>query len=286
MVTPSVPSTLPPLPAPKKRRRGVPIAIRALINAKTLLGAGVFYALFVALVVGLLYPTMTKLNLDAYLTSTGVASLVGAKLTHASSFAAIIGLELYGAFYGLIFGSIIGYIAGAALPATIENGTLDLALARPISRTRYYSELWLSALFASVLTSLATMFAVWLSTLVVKNAQIDWTWLTITQLIEFAFFVFAVGVGLLFGSCMNSSRGAGGAAVGIIFLGYVMNALGSLTNKLNWLLKIEPYYYTPGVQALVQHNFTYWHPWVLVGVGLLCALCGMIIFNRRDLPMA
>ena len=37
------------------------------------------------------------------------------------------------------------------------------------------------------------VFAVWLSTLAVKNAQIDWLWLTITQLIEFAFFVFAVG---------------------------------------------------------------------------------------------
>ena len=284
MVTTSVPSTLPPLPAPKKRMRGLPIAMRTLANAKTLLSASIFYAMFIALVVGLVYPGMKQLNFNAYLTSPTVESLVGASLPTVSSFVAILGLELYGAFYGVIFGGIIAYMAGAALPATIENGTLDLALSRPISRTHYYVELWLSGLFASLLTSVATIFAVWLSTLFVKDAQINWTWLTITQLIEFAFLVFAVGVGMLFGSFMSASRSAGGAAVGIIGLGYVMNMLGTLSNQLNWLLKIEPYYYTPGVQALVQHDFTRWHPWVLVGVGLLCGLVGLVIFNRRDLP--
>ncbi len=140
--------------APKKRPRGLTIATVSLINAKVPLGAGAFYGFFIALVVGLIYPVLSKLNFNAYLTSNAVAGLVGAKLNDASSFSALIGLELYGAFYGLIWGGIIGYIAGAALPSTFENGTLDLALARPISRTRYYLELWFSAFLASVIMSL------------------------------------------------------------------------------------------------------------------------------------
>ncbi len=272
------------IPAPRKRAGGLSIALGALYNAKTLLSAGVFYAMFIALVVGLLYPTMSKLNLDAYLTSTAVASLVGAKLQHASTFSAIIGLELYGAFYGLIFGGIIAYIAGAAIPATIENGTLDLALSRPISRTHYYIEMWLSALLGGIVLSVLTVVAVWISTLFVKNADINWQWLMITQLIEFAFFFFSVGVGMLFGSFLNAGRAAGGAAVGIIGLAYLMNTLGGLSDKLNWMLKIEPFYYTPGVQALVQHDFTRWHPWILVIAGVVCGIVGLVIFNRRDLP--
>ncbi len=269
---------------PRKRVRGLAITIQALSNAKIPVGAGAFYALFVALVVGLLYPAMTKLNLDAYLTSNAVAGLLGAKLQHASDFSSLIALELYGAFYGLLFGGLVAYIAGGALPATIENGTLDLALSRPVSRTRYYLETWLSVLLAGIILSLLTVFAVWLSTLFVQNANVSWQWLIIAQAIEFAFFFVAAGLGMLFGSFINASRAAGGAAVGFIGLAYLMNTLGALSDKLTWMEKIQPFYYTQGVQALAVHDFTWWYPWVLVIAGLICGIAGLVVFNRRDLP--
>ncbi len=268
----------------RKRFSGLPVTLHALNNAKTLISAGAFYALFLAIVVGLIYPTLANINLSAYLTSNTVAGLVGVKLAHANSFIALIAIELYGSFYGLLFGGIIAYIAGAALPATIENGTMDLALARPVSRTRYYLEMWLAVLLASLITSVLTVLAVWLSSLFVKDAGIDWSWLITTQLIEFALFVFLVGVGLLFGSFINASRAAGGTAVGIVGLIYITNAIGLLSNNFSWLLKINPFYYAQGAQALVQHQFTSWHPWVLVTAGLICTLAGLFIFNRRDLP--
>lgn len=281
MATTSITKTI---PAPKKRSEGLAITFRALATAKTPLGAGAFYALFVALIVGLIYPVLSSINFNAYLTSNAVAGLVGAKLQNANSFAALMALELYGSFYGLLFGGIIAYIAGSALPATIENGTIDLALSRPISRTRYYLELWLSAILSGLIMAVLTAFAVWLSTLFVSNANIDWGWLVITQLIEFAFFFMATGIGMLFGSFMNASRAAGGAAVGIIGLAYLMNTTGNLADKLNWMLKIEPFYYTQGVQALAEHNIIGWYPWVLVIAGLVCGVVGLVVFQKRDLP--
>jgi hypothetical protein len=111
MATTSIPRTV---PVPRKRLRGLPVATRALINAKMLWGACVFYALFVALAFGLLYPVMKQINLDTYFSSNAVAGLLGAKVQHASGFAGLVGLELYGAFYGLLFGGIIAYIAGTS----------------------------------------------------------------------------------------------------------------------------------------------------------------------------
>ena len=272
--------------APQKRMRGLPVMTASLINGRIILSAGAFYAMFIALIVGLLYPTISKINFGAYLTSNTVQGLVGTgfHLQSVAGFSTFLGIELYGAFYGLLFGGILAYIAGSSLPLTIENGTLDLALSRPISRTRYYLELWLSAIVGGIILSVLTVFAVWISTLFVKDANIDWQWLTITQLLQFAFLFFTAGMGMLFGSFINASRTAGGGAVGIIFLAYAMSVLGSLSDKFNWLLKAEPYYYTPAIQALVEHDFTRWYPWVLVGAGLLCGLIGLVIFNRRDLP--
>ncbi|MFL5666229.1 MAG: ABC transporter permease subunit, partial [Ktedonobacteraceae bacterium] len=256
----------------------------SFFNAKTLLAAGAFYILLIALVVGLLFPTLSSVNLGAYLTSNAVAGLVGAKLKNVTSFSALLALELYSSFYALIWGGIIAYMAGASLPATIENGTIDLALSRPISRTRYYLELWLSAILGAIFLSLTTALSVWIATLFVQNANIDWGWLAIAELIELALMFLASGIGMLFGSFLNSSRAAGGAAFGIIGLAYLMNTLGTLSDKLTWMLKIEPLYYTQGIQALAEHSITSWYPTVLVVAGLICGIAGLVIFNRRDLP--
>jgi len=254
------------------------------MNAKTLLAAGAFYIFFIAIVVGFLYPAMTSLNFSAYLGSSTVAGLVGAKVKDLSSFSTLLALELYSSLYALIWGGIIAYMAGASLPATIENGTIDLALARPISRTRYFLELWLSAILGAIFLSLTTALSVWITTLFVQNANIDWGWLAIAELIELALMFMASGIGMLFGSFMNASRAAGGAALGIIGLAYLMNTAGGLSDKLTWMLKIEPLYYTQGIQALADHSITAWYPAVLVISGLLCGLVGLVIFNRRDLP--
>lgn len=277
-------SVIKTIPVPEKRSQGLTITNLALWNSKTLLSAGIFYAMFIALVVGLLYPTLKNLNFNSYLTSNTVASLVGVKLKDASTFSALMSIELYGSFYGLIFGGILAYIGGSLLPATAENGTLDLILARPVSRTRCYMEMWFSTLLGAFIVSALTVVAVWLSTLFVKNANVDWGWLIIAQSIALAFLWFSASVGMLFGSFLNSSRAAGGAAVGIVFLGYLMSTLGGLSDKLNWMLKVEPYYYMQSAQAFAEHDFTRWYPWVLVGAGLVCGIVGLFIFNRRDLP--
>src|SRR5260370_40843814 len=239
--------------APKKRARGLIITRVSFFNAKTLLAAGAFYILLIALVVGLLFPTLSSVNLGAYLTSNAVAGLVGAKLKDVSSFSALLALELYSSFYALIWGGIIAYMAGASLPATIENGTIDLALSRPISRTRYFLELWLSAVLGAVFLSLVATLSIWLATLFVKNAGIDWGWLAIAESIELSLMFLASGIGMFFGTFINASRAAGGAAFAVIALAYLMNTLGTLSDKLSWMLKIQPLYYTQVIQALSEH---------------------------------
>lgn len=281
MATTSIVTTI---PTPRKRVRGLAIAMRALSNSKIVLSYGAFYAFFIAVVIGFLYPSIKSINMNAYLTSSAVAGLLGAKLSNANTYSALVALELYSSFYALIWGGIIAYIAGSTLPASIENGTLDLALSRPISRTRYYLEVWLGAVIGAVILSVVTFAAVWVSTLFVQNAGIDWTWLIIAEAIELAAMFLAAGIGVLFGSFMNASRASGGAAIGVLALFYLMNTLGGLSNNLSWMLKIEPLYYTQGVQALAEHDITGWYPIVLIAGGLVCGLVGLLIFNKRDLP--
>ena len=281
MAATSIPKSI---PVPRKRARGLTITIHSIINAKTPLALGCFYGVLIALLLAAIYPSISKANLGGYLSSSVISGIIGSRITNFSGFTVFLGLELYSSVYGLLFGGIMAYIGGAALPTNIENGTLDLALARPISRTRYYLESWLAALICGAIIGLLIVFAVWLDTLILKNTDINWQWLWITQLVQWAFFFFAAGLGMFLGSFINSSRGAGGAAVGIIALGYLMNTFGSISDQFNWLLKINPFYYAPAIGPLVFHQLTWWYPWVLVIAGLVLGIAGLVIFNRRDLP--
>jgi ABC-2 type transport system permease protein len=281
MATTTIPKSV---PVPKKRAQGLAVMIRTIINARTLLVAGSFYGALFAILLAALYPTISKANLGAYLSSNLMSGLLGGHITNFSGFTAFLGLELYSAFYGLIFGGIMAYMAGAAIPLTIENGTIDLALSRPIGRIRYYLESWLAVLTCGAIIGLVTVLAVWVDTLIIKDAGIDWQWLWITQLVQWAFFIFAAGMGMLLGSFMNASRAAGGAAVGIIVIGYLINTMGSLSDQFSWLLKISPFYYAPATNLLVNHQLTWWYPWVLVVAGLALGIAGLVVFNKRDLP--
>lgn len=281
MATTSISSSV---AAPKRRASGLVIASNALKNARLPLAAGTFYAFFIAFIIGILYPTMSQLNLNVYLSSSAIAGLLGAKLTTLSTFPALMAIELYSALYVLVWGGIVAYIAGAALPTTIEDGTLDLALARPVSRTRYFLEMWLSAVLGGIILSISTAVAIAFSTLFVKDSGIDWGWLIVAQALELAFMFLASGIGALFGGLLNSSRAAGGAALGILVLFYLMNVLGGISDRLSWMLKVEPLHYVESVSALAAHQITGWYPLVSIVGGLVCGIAGLLIFRRRDLP--
>jgi ABC-2 type transport system permease protein len=270
--------------APKKRAQGLTILISSIRNARTPLIIGCFYGGLIALLMAAIYPSMSDANLGSYLSSSLMSSLLGARITDFSGFTVFLGIELFSAFDVLLFGGIIAWIAGSALPVNIENGTLDLALSRPISRTRYYLECWLAPLICGVAIGLVIVFGVWLDTLILKDADINWQWLWITELVHLAFYFFAAGLGMLFGSFINASRAAGGAAVGLIALGYLMSTFGAMSDQLQWLLKLSPFYYAPAIDPLVFHRLTWWYPWVLVIAGLVCGIAGLVVFNRRDLP--
>lgn len=269
---------------PKKRSEGLAITLRAMYVPRIIVGYGAFYGALIALLVVFIYPAMSSINLGSYISSPAISGLIGGRIPNINSFGNVIALELFSSLYGLIFGGIMAYVSGAALPLNIENGMLDLALSRPISRTRYYLETTLGVFASGILMGLFILFCVWIVSLFVKNPGIDWQWAWITQLVQFAFFVFAIGVGLLIGSLVDASRTSGGVAVGLIFLGYLINIFGGISTKFDWLLKIGPFYYAPATDVFVLHQLTWWHPLVLVAAGLICGIIGLVVFNRRDLP--
>ncbi len=268
----------------KKWAPGLTIARGSLTHTTIPIASGAAYAILIAILLGALAPSLVQADMGAYLSSNVLAGMLGGHVAHLGGMTITLAMYLYSAFYGLVFGGIIAYVSGVAIPLTIENGTLDLTLSRPISRSRYYLENWGAMLLAVVIMSLLTVVASWFATRFVTHPDLDWQWLWITQGVQSAFLFFAAGLGMLLGSLLHASRAAGWSAVGVIALGYILNTFGGLSAKYSWLLKISPYYYAPGIDPLVYHHLIWWYPAVLLVAGLVLGGAGLIVFNKRDLP--
>ena len=271
-------------PVAKKRARGLPVLARSMGNSSTPLSIACFYGLLILLILAPIYPVMAQANFQAIMGSAVFSAMLGGHLAQSFNFSALLAVEVFSSIYGLLFGGFMAWIGGAALPVTIEDGTLDLVLSRPISRTRYYLESWFAVLIGAVIISLMLAFGVWIDTFIVSNSGVDWPWMWLTLGVQWCFLFVAAGLGMLFGSFMNASRAAGGIAVGIVVLGYLLNTFGGLADQLQWMVKISPFRYAPAIDPLINHQLTWWYPCVLLAVGLVCGIAGLVIFNKRDLP--
>src|SRR5215469_14032704 len=277
-------TTTQPVPVAKKRSQGLTVTTQAITNSSTPLGIACFYGLLILLILAPIYPAMAQANFQAIVNSGVFSAMLGGHLSRGFNFSALLAVEVFSSIYGLLFGGFVAWMGGAAVPITIEDGTLDLALSRPITRTSYYLQSWLAVLIGAVIITLVLALGVWIDTFIVSNSGVNWPWMWVTLLVQWAFLFFAAGLGMLFGSFIDASRTAGGVAVGIIVLGYLINTFGGLSSQLQWLLKISPFYYAPAIDPLINHHLNWWYPVVLVIVGLICGIAGLVIFNRRDLP--
>jgi ABC-2 type transport system permease protein len=281
------PSVTPPanIPTAKPRMRGFPVYAATLHESRSLLSAACGYILIIGLLVGLLLPAFETLKIETYLTGSLGALIGGATLSPDTPlFAAYLALELYGSFFMLLFGGVLAYAAGASIARNIEDNTIDLTLARPISRTRYYLEVWAAMLTGALIIIATSLLTAWLCTLLFANARLHWQWFLLANVNIAALLFLVVGLGLLVSALMGAGRAAGGVATLVVVLWYLFQTFGTSGDRLSFLKYLGPYYYAPSSQVITAEKWS--DPWKLLvpaGVGLLLGIAGLLFFQRRDI---
>lgn len=277
-------STAVPTTRARPRLRGLPVFASTLREGRALIGAACFYILVIGLLIGLIFPALTALDLRSYVSNGTIGSLLGVSKLTTSTFAAYLAVELYSSFFLLLFGGVIAYAAGASIARNIEDGTIDLDLARPISRTRLYLEKW-AALLAAVLIVLGvSLFTGLLDTIIFHGASLNWRWFLLGHLDLASMLFFVVGVGVLVSSAMSAGRVAGGTATLVVVFGYLAQTFGTASDRLSFLKYLGPYYYTPAAQVMISQEWSGTEKFLVpLSVGLLAGLAGLVIFLRRDI---
>ncbi len=256
-----------------------------LYESRSLLAAACGYILIIGLLVGLLLPAFRTLNIQAYLTGSVAALIGGSALgTHTPLFAVYMALELYGSFFMLLFGGVLAYAAGASIARNIEDGSIDITLARPISRARFYLEKWVAMLLGGATILATSMLTAWVCTLVFTNATLHWQWFLLANLDVATILFLVAGMGLLVSATMSRGRAAGGVATLVVVFWYLCQTFGAAGDRLSFLKYLGPYFYAPSSQVITSEQWT--DPWKLlvpVAAGLILGVAGLVYFERRDI---
>ncbi len=265
-------------------RRGLPIVGATLRENKIgLLSLG-GYLLILIMLIGVLGQDFDMESFQKMASSPAARAIFGMEaLSSEDGFMPFLSLQLYGSFFGLIFGGALAFFVGSTIARNIENGMIELALSRPISRTRYYLERWLGAVLMIVILSAIIFSAIALADQIFQQTDIKWGRVIATQSLGAALWFACIGIGMFTSVWFSAGRAGGGAALGLVVVFYLFNTIGAASESLRFLNTISLFKYAPLASALMRGAVTWWHPVLLIGVGLLAGLAGLAHFNRRDL---
>ena len=191
-------------------------------------------------------------------------------------------------FFDTYFSSMMHFIigifaAGAAARLLVreeEEGTLDLVISYPVSRTELF---W--GRFLAYLAALAIiLLSCWLGwALPSKSVGFELTYLELLlpMIPLFAVLMLFGGLALLLSLVLPSSRLAGGLSAGLLVGNFLLVGLSNINEDLQAFFDFTPLRYYQGARIIEDPNWG-WNL-SLIGIGLAFALVAWLIFLRRDI---
>ncbi|HEU5430615.1 MAG TPA: ABC transporter permease subunit [Thermomicrobiales bacterium] len=206
-------------------------------------------------------------------------------------FIAMSGLEGYLAlgfthplYIVLTAAAVVGF-AARSLAGEIERGTMQIALARPVSRPAVYASR--VAGMAAVCLALAIVGPLGMvgGLLIVQpDGTLHSSHLWPLAVGSMALF-WAIGGLTLFGSAAASTSGrVVGWAIGALLLSYFIDYFSGVWRVVRPLDIVSIFHYYDPSGALVHGSLAPRDPFVLFAAGLAGVLAGLAVFTRRDLP--
>lgn len=190
--------------------------------------------------------------------------------------------KLYYFILPLLFTMLAITIAGRLFAREEEDGTMELLLSRPVSRSKL--------LLAKLMAGLIIVLIVGLATLAVTVAcllAIDYD-ISLIRVVQAH--ALTLLLGLLFGAVAWAVIGLGRfgrrASVGIacfVALGsYLVTSLETFADWLKWPAKFLPYHYFDPA-AVLHGSFSWWNAAGMAIAAIVILLIAFVGFRRRDL---
>jgi len=173
-------------------------------------------------------------------------------------------------------------LGAAGIAGEVEKGTLEIILARPVSRRNVFLGRYLAGVFTLVVFTVFSVFGIVpLAELYGIDYVIE-SYITMS-ILGFLFGIVVFSIAMLF-SAISSERGRVYMATGgILIIMYVLNLIAALKDDLGNLRYLSFFHYFDPAQALTNNSISIAAVLVFVVISITSAIAGAFLFSRRDI---
>jgi len=180
--------------------------------------------------------------------------------------------------------AVVGF-AARSLAGEMDRGSIQLALSRPISRSRVYAARVLGLVV--IILALAAVGPLGLLAglrIAQPVGEFDPAHLLPLAAASALLFWAIGGLALLGSAAANTTGRVVGWAIGILIVAYFVDYLAGIWSILEPFAFLSLFDYFDPAAALIDGRLPLRNALTLALVGLAGTIAGLVVFNRRDLP--
>ncbi len=245
-------------------------------------GASFFYSLLVV-VLFQQFMVQHKSFFDQYLSIVPKGLLrvfnAGGDLT---SFGGFVGAEYLSFIWVVVVVAFVIPFTSGALAKELEQGTLELVLAYPIGRVRFFLSKVAALVIGILLIVGATLLGLWVGALT-QHLYVSAASYAAVGALAVAFALAIAGYGFLFSALASERAQAAGWATALTLVFYAINFAAQNWNQLKGLRPLTIFNYYSPEDAINLSRLDSGALLVLIGLAVVTTAAAAGIFRARDL---
>lgn len=173
-------------------------------------------------------------------------------------------------------------LANMAFAGDVAKGTIELALAQPISRVRFYISKYFAGLTALLVFVWASVFAI-IPLAAMHGIEYNAESYLVMSILGSLFALSIYGIAILASSAFSEKGKVTFTTTGILITMYALNIASSLLEKLENLKYVSFFHYFDPGAALTDLAYVEYAVPVFLSVTILAPIIGAFIFSRRNI---
>ena len=192
-----------------------------------------------------------------------------------------LGIEYMSLMWVFIVGTAVIMFAASALGGAVEDGTMEVTLSQPVSRTSVAFTRYLGLVVYAMALNLVTVLSIYLTGFL-HDVDVP---LDAMALLFVACMVISLAIGgfafLL--SAMSSGKGrTTSISLGVLMAMYLLDLLGNLNSDYSWLSDISLFHYWRS-HEIIDDLTVATETWLVFGIAaVVFFVAGMYAFQKRD----
>lgn len=193
-----------------------------------------------------------------------------------------IAAEVYSFFWIVLLGIYFAYISAGMIVGDIETRKMDLTLSNPVSRESVLIQK-IAALWVPLsVINIGVAFTVYVGSTLI-NEQIDPVVIIILHLLSIPYLLVCAGIGIVLSVLLDRARTAQGAALGLVFVLWLVEAASNMDPDYEWIGYFTPSRYFDETAILVREEYAFFDAAILLLTFIFLLLLAVGLFIQRDI---